>query len=135
MHGSIAELWSAMSPIAEAVIAVLASMSLVSTTLAIEKLLRLRRRDAAARRFLVAWRGALAEGGVAAAAARDRHHRHPRAPRSPRTLETRRATLKVPTGLPRTRWSWCSSSNEAAGPSAAANGDLSVRRIVPRRRY
>jgi len=68
MQVSLAEFWSVMGPLAKGVVLVLAGMSLLSLTVAIEKWLSLRRTAKESARFLVAWREALARAGYAAAA-------------------------------------------------------------------
>src|SRR5437899_11231227 len=68
MQVSLAEFWSVMGPLARGVVLVLAGMSLLSLTVAIEKWLSLRRTAKESARFLSAWRDALARAGYAAAA-------------------------------------------------------------------
>jgi len=69
MHFSMIELWSAMSPVGRAVIVLLAMMSAASLAVAIERFSRLVRVGRESQAFLVAWRHALADRDVAAAAA------------------------------------------------------------------
>lgn len=76
MHSSLLELWSAMGPVARAVVVLLVAMSLASLAVAAEKILRLRRAANESARFLSVWRAALAERGVIAAAAEAKHFSH-----------------------------------------------------------
>ena len=69
MHFSMIELWSAMSPVGRAVIVLLAVMSAASLAVAIERLWKLVRVGRESQAFLSAWRHALGDGDVAAAAA------------------------------------------------------------------
>jgi len=66
MQFSIAELWGAMGPLAKSVVLLLASMSLLSFTVAVEKWLSLRRAAKESTAFLVTWRAALAQQGYTA---------------------------------------------------------------------
>lgn len=69
MQFNLIELWPAMGPVAKAVMIMLVVMSLVSLVVAVERVLKLARSARESAAFLVAWRRALAEGGVAAGAA------------------------------------------------------------------
>jgi biopolymer transport protein ExbB len=64
MHLSIMELWAVTGPIARAVVAVLALMSLLSLATAVEKWVVLRRAARESARFLTAWRKQLSTTGV-----------------------------------------------------------------------
>jgi biopolymer transport protein ExbB len=68
MQFSIVELWAVMGPIAKAVVALLAVMSLLSLATAAEKWLALRRAGHESERFLAAWRERVRTSGVAGAA-------------------------------------------------------------------
>jgi biopolymer transport protein ExbB len=68
MQFSLIELWPAMGPLAKAVMLLLVGMSLVSLAVAVERLLKLGRSARESAAFLVAWRRAVAERGVEAAA-------------------------------------------------------------------
>jgi biopolymer transport protein ExbB len=72
MQFSLIELWPQMGLLAKAVIVLLVGMSLASLAIAIERILKLARAERESAAFLVAWRRALAEKGVAAAAAEAR---------------------------------------------------------------
>lgn len=63
------ELWFAMGPVGRAVIVLLAGMSAVSLAVAIERLWKLVQIGRESQAFLLAWRHALGEGDVRAAAA------------------------------------------------------------------
>jgi hypothetical protein len=56
MQFSLAELWLAMGPLAKGVVFLLAAMSLLSLTVAVEKWLTLQRAAKQSRRFLQTWR-------------------------------------------------------------------------------
>ncbi len=73
---SLIELWPAMSPLAKGVMLLLVGMSIASLTVAVERMIKLGRAASASARFLGAWRPALVERGVAAAAAEAK--RYPR---------------------------------------------------------
>jgi biopolymer transport protein ExbB len=68
MHFSFTELWPAMGPLAKAVVALLAAMSVLSLAVAIEKWLRLGRAARESARFLPEWRARLAADGFESAA-------------------------------------------------------------------
>ncbi|MGD9762832.1 MAG: MotA/TolQ/ExbB proton channel family protein [Candidatus Binatia bacterium] len=68
MYFSLIELWPAMGPLAKAVMVLLATMSLVSLAVAVERFVKLRRAQRESARFLAAWRAALAQEGITAAA-------------------------------------------------------------------
>jgi biopolymer transport protein ExbB/TolQ len=69
MQFSLIELWPAMGPLAKGVMLLLVAMSLVSLAVAVERVLKLARAARESAAFLTAWRSAVADGGVAAAAA------------------------------------------------------------------
>lgn len=69
MQFSLIELWPAMGPLAKAVMIALVAMSLVSLAVAAERLLKLIAAQRQSAEFLALWRRALAETGVAGAAA------------------------------------------------------------------
>jgi len=64
MYLSIMELWAVTGPIARAVVAVLALMSLLSLATVVEKWFVLRRAARESARFLIAWRSQLSTTGV-----------------------------------------------------------------------
>ena len=76
MQFSLIELWPAMGPLAKGVMILLSGMSLVSLVVAVERLLTLARSSRESARFLAAWRDAVAERGVGAAAAAAGDHPH-----------------------------------------------------------
>lgn len=76
MQFSMIDLWAQMGPLAKAVMVLLAAMSLASLTVAIERMFKLQRSQRESDRFLRAWRAAVVERGVAAAAAETGHHPH-----------------------------------------------------------
>jgi biopolymer transport protein ExbB len=76
MHLSIMELWAVTGPIARAVVAVLALMSLLSLATAVEKWVVLRRAARQSARFLIAWRSQLSTTGVFGAGADLTPYRH-----------------------------------------------------------
>jgi len=76
MHLSIMELWAVMGPIARAVVAVLALMSLLSLATAVEKWFVLRRAAHESARFLIAWRNQVSTTGVFGFAADLAPYRH-----------------------------------------------------------
>jgi biopolymer transport protein ExbB len=78
MQFSIAELWGAMGPLAKSVVLLLAGMSLLSFTVAVEKCLSLRRAEKESTAFLAAWHSALAQRDytVATELARKYPHSH-----------------------------------------------------------
>ncbi|MBI3796782.1 MAG: MotA/TolQ/ExbB proton channel family protein [Deltaproteobacteria bacterium] len=76
MQFSLAELWSAMGPLAKGVVLVLAGMSLLSFTVAVEKWLSLQRAAKESARFLTAWREALTQKGYTTAAELAEQHPH-----------------------------------------------------------
>jgi biopolymer transport protein ExbB/TolQ len=69
MQVSLVDLWMQMGALARAVVALLATMSLVSLATAAERWLVLRRAGRASQAFLASWRPRLAEVGVSRAAA------------------------------------------------------------------
>jgi len=69
MQFNLIELWPAMGPLAKGVMILLAAMSLVSLAVAVERVLKLVRAARESAAFLVAWRAALRDRGVVAAAA------------------------------------------------------------------
>lgn len=69
MQFSLIELWPQMGPLAKAVMILLAGMSLLSLAVAVERLLKFTRSARESERFLSAWRQAVADEGVVAAAA------------------------------------------------------------------
>lgn len=69
MNFSLIELWPQMGALAKAVMLVLVTMSFFSLAVAIERVLKLARAGRESAAFLAAWRRALAEKGVVAAAA------------------------------------------------------------------
>src|SRR5690606_16117211 len=78
MQFSLIELCPSMTPLAKAVLILLAAMSLVSLTAAAERLLTLGRAQRQSARFLAEWRALLADEGLTAASAVA--DRYPRAP-------------------------------------------------------
>jgi biopolymer transport protein ExbB len=76
MQFSLIELWPAMGPLAKGVMLLLSGMSLVSLVVAVERFLKLTRSSRESARFLAAWRHAVAERGVGAAAVAARDHPH-----------------------------------------------------------
>jgi biopolymer transport protein ExbB len=76
MYLSITELWAVTGPIARAVVAVLALMSLLSLATALEKWFVLRRAAHESERFLIAWRRQLRTTGVLGAGADLAPYRH-----------------------------------------------------------
>ncbi len=69
MQFNLIELWPAMGPLAKGVMLLLVGMSLVSLAVAVERVLKLTRSARESTVFLAAWRAALRDGGVVAAAA------------------------------------------------------------------
>ncbi|HZR80225.1 MAG TPA: MotA/TolQ/ExbB proton channel family protein [Candidatus Binatia bacterium] len=69
MQLSLMELWPAMGPLAKGVVLLLVGMSLLSLTVAVERMLALARSGRESARFLQAWRHTLSERGIVAAAA------------------------------------------------------------------
>lgn len=69
MQFNLIELWPAMGPLAKGVMLLLVGMSLVSLAVAVERVLKLTRSARESTAFLAAWRAALRDGGVLAAAA------------------------------------------------------------------
>jgi len=76
MYLSIMELWAVTGPIARAVVAVLALMSLLSLATAVGKWFVLRRAARESERFLIAWRSQLRTTGVFGAGADLGPYRH-----------------------------------------------------------
>ncbi len=76
MNLSLTELWPQMGPLAKAVMLLLGGMSLASLTVALERTFKLARSARASDRFLRVWRAAIAERGVAAAAAEGIQYPH-----------------------------------------------------------
>jgi biopolymer transport protein ExbB len=76
MHLSIMELWDVTGPIARAVVAVLALMSLLSLATAVEKWVVLRHAARESARFLIAWRSQLSTTGVFGVGADPALYRH-----------------------------------------------------------
>lgn len=70
MQFNLIELWPAMGPLAKGVMILLVLMSLVSLAVAVERVLKLTRSARESAAFLAAWRAALRDGGVVAAAAK-----------------------------------------------------------------
>jgi biopolymer transport protein ExbB len=69
MQLSLIELWGAMGVLARVVVLVLVAMSLFSTGVALERIIKLHRAARESSAFLVTWRAALERDGVIAAAA------------------------------------------------------------------
>jgi len=76
MQFSLIELWPAMGPLAKGVMILLSGMSLASLVVAAERFLKLTRSSRESARFLAAWRHAVAERGVGAAATAAGAHPH-----------------------------------------------------------
>ena len=76
MQLSLMELWPAMGPLARGVVLLLVGMSLVSLTVAVERMLALARSGRESARFLVEWRHTLSERGIVAAAGEARRFPH-----------------------------------------------------------
>lgn len=68
MQFSLIELWSTMGPLAKGVMLLLVAMSLISLSVAFERIWKLSRSSRQTAQFLATWRAALASDGVGGAA-------------------------------------------------------------------